>query len=47
MGEEKIKSEEEVNKGKEALSEEDLNKVSAGAESAEKHSFTEQGNKTT
>jgi bacteriocin-like protein len=47
MGEEKIKSEEEVNKGKEPLSEEDLNNVSGGAESTQKHSFGEEGQKTT
>jgi hypothetical protein len=47
MGEEKIKLEEEVNKGKEPLPEEKLNEVSAGAESVQKHTFEEQAQKTT
>jgi hypothetical protein len=47
MGEEKIKSEEEVKKGKEPLSEEKLNEVSAGVgESELKKSFEEQGLKS-
>jgi hypothetical protein len=36
MGEERIKTDEELNAEQEALSEEDLNEVSAGQESAAK-----------